>query len=125
MRGEPGFFDVEERLRELSAKPMPRRTARANNRSECFGSPRRPRQSDQRTRWRASSGRAPEFRAAFPLVTENPVNAGARNTVLGGFQLVTLQLVKLVLPRRRSRDQIVRRRRRTYLEPQELLRDVR
>jgi serine acetyltransferase len=25
--------------------------------------------------------------AAFPLVTENPVSAGARNTVLGGFQL--------------------------------------
>ena len=27
--------------------------------------------------------------AAFPLVTENPVNASARNTVLGGLQLVT------------------------------------
>jgi hypothetical protein len=29
--------------------------------------------------------------AAFPLVTENPVSAGARNTVLGGFQLGLVQ----------------------------------
>jgi hypothetical protein len=29
--------------------------------------------------------------AAFPLVTENPVSAGARNTVLGGFQVPSLR----------------------------------